>query len=121
MPVGAVDSTSASPIPMVQVDFSTDEPTSVDASGDGIRIHTQDILVEEEEVVTPAVGKPGSASLMLKKAMKSKRPKKKEPSIEIDIAGMWDDFEVDNYDDALAEASELGNEPSVPPPLPKGK
>ncbi len=125
--------TAVSPRPMAAVD-AVDEPTAVEASDDGIRIHTQDILVEDEAVVTPTMT-PGSAAQMLKRAMKSskgKGKKKKEPSIEIDIAGMWDDFEVDNYDEVLAQASgemrrtdelpgDLGNEKSSPPPMPSKK
>lgn len=119
--------TSAAPGPMAALVDATDEHTVVEDSDDGIRIHTQDILVEEEEMIEAA--EPTAADL-LKQVMSSKSPKKKakEPSIEIDIAGMWDDFEVDSYDEMLAQASsevtrdpdpaELGDERSSPPPMP---
>ncbi len=107
------------PRPDADSDVDEEIPQAVaEESADGIRIHTQDILLEEE----------GDAAGALPKA-ESKR--KKQTSIEIDVAGMWDDFEVDHYDEilqateeAMSEASEpreLGNERSVPPPVPKSK
>lgn len=129
--------TAATGWPVSPADSTVDEPTAVERSDDGIRIHTQDILIEEEEVITPTLSEP-SARQMLREAMNSRSGKKKrtskEPSIEIDIAGMWDDFEVDNYDEMLAQASsevqrsdphvdeaaepELGGDTSSPPPMP---
>lgn len=131
----------------------TSRPSQTKRSGestDGIRIHTQDILVEEIEEVESELGLPAAKPQADLPAAKSKadlpaakssgglalpKKKKKEASIEIDIAGMWDDFEVDNYEEILAQASEselrrteelesgdiseLGNEKSFPPPMPK--
>lgn len=116
-----------------------------------IRIHTQDILVEASdlgdepddgdltgsEVLPTDLGRSGASGAAEDSRLGGgpKKKKKKESSIEIDIKGMWDDFEVDNYDEILAAASdelrrteelsiddveeaELGAEKSVPPPMP---
>ena len=132
------EQTRAAPGPLALRTSSSSgsEEIPAELSDDGIRIHTQDILIEElhddDDAPEP------SAKELLKAALNKKgrkKKKRKEPSIELDIAGMWDDFDVNNYDDALAKASndlretseleaeeiELGDELSFPPPMPGKK
>jgi membrane protein len=126
--------TRAAPGPMaLRTSPGQSDEIPAEMSDDGIRIHTQDILIEEFDAEPE---QPSAADLLKaalnKKGRKKKKKKRKEPSIEIDIAGMWDDFDVNNYEDALAKASselretseldaeevQLGDERSVPPPMP---
>lgn len=124
----------------VQADDSS-PPPGVEGSGESIQIHTQDILVEESDPELPLANTEVTPETRKKNEQRKKpgqnqkkKARTKDSSIEIDIAGMWDDFEVDSYAEILEAANEelektdfdeppgeLGNEKSVPPPVPKGK
>jgi hypothetical protein len=111
-----------------------DAPEAVEGA-ESIQIHTVDILVEEaDDDDLPLAHPEVTPETRKKEAAKKKSKRTKDSSIEIDIAGMWDDFQVDSYAEILEAANEelrdldepprakeLGNEKSIPPPVPKKK